>query len=480
MAAMSTHSDYQLWIDGRWTQGNGAQFDRVNPANGTIACTIARADKTQALQAITAARKAYNAGWSESDGADRATILLALAESLMKNQERLARLETATLGSPLHFSRSFIESAAHTFQYYAGLARDISGRSVRLGPNKTGFTLLEPIGVATLILPWNFPIGELAWKLGPALAAGCTVVAKPDLKTAATTLEVGPMLQESGLPDGVFNVVVGDVEEIGDVLTGHRHVDTVSFTGSSASGRNVMRNASATVKRLHLELGGKSPLIVLADSDIENAARDAANGIFWHNGQVCTACSRLLVEQSVADQFVELLKSAAAKMKIGDPLAADTDLGPVISIEHRQRIEGFIERGIEAGARLVRDGRFTGQAEAFIGPTIFTDVSPDMQLFRDEIFGPVASVTPVEDLDQALTLANDSEYGLGAGIWTNSMNAAMQAVHELQSGMVWVNGYGAERCEMPWGGRNQSGYGRELSPQSLEVFLNTKAVHISR
>ena len=288
------------------------------------------------------------------------------------------------------------------------------------------------------------------------------------------------MLREAGLPDGVFNIVVGDSAEIGDVLTGHRDVDTVSFTGSSASGRNVMSSASATVKPLHLELGGKSPLIVLADADIEKAAADAANGIFWHNGQVCTACSRLLVERSVVDQFVELLKGAAEEMKIGDPLAADTDLGPVISVAHRQRIEGFIERGIEAGARLVRDGRLVGEEGAFIGPTIFTDVTPNMQLFRDEIFGPVASVTPVDSLDEALALANDSDYGLGAGIWTNNMNAAMQAVHELQAGMVWVNGYGAERCEMPWGGRNQSGYGRELSPQSLEVFLNAKAVHISR
>ena len=473
-------TDYQLWIDGRWTPGNGARFERVNPANGTVASRIARADKTQTIQAITAARTAFDKGWSESDGAERAAILLSLAEALMKHQERLARLETATLGAPLRFSREFVKSAAKTFQYYAGLARDISGRSLRLGPNKTGFTLLEPLGVATLILPWNFPIGELAWKLGPALAAGCTVVAKPDLKTTPTTLEVGPMLQEAGLPDGVFNVVVGDVEEIGDILTGHRDVDTVSFTGSSASGRNVMRSASATVKPLHLELGGKSPLIVLADCDIEKAAADAANGIFWHNGQVCTACSRLLVEHSVIDEFVELLKDEGAKMKLGDPLAADTDLGPVISVEHRQRIEGYIERGIEAGARLVRDGRLVGEEGAFIGPTIFTDVTPDMQLFRDEIFGPVASVTPVDSLDEALALANDSDYGLGAGIWTNNMNAAMQAVHELQAGMVWVNGYGAERCEMPWGGRNQSGYGRELSPQSLEVFLNAKAVHISR
>jgi len=473
-------TDYQLWIDGRWTPGNGARFERLNPTNGTVASRIARADKTQAIQAITAARTAFDKGWSESDGAERAAILLALAEALMKHQERLARLETATLGAPLRFSREFVKGAAETFQYYAGLARDISGRSLRLGPNKTGFTLLEPLGVATLILPWNFPIGELAWKLGPALAAGCTVVAKPDLKTTPTTLEVGPMLQEAGLPDGVFNVVVGDVEEIGDILTGHRDVDTVSFTGSSASGRNVMRSASATVKPLHLELGGKSPLIVLADSDIEKAAADAANGIFWHNGQVCTACSRLLVEHSVIDEFVELLKDEGAKMKLGDPLASDTDLGPVISVEHRQRIEGYIERGIEAGARLVRDGRLVGEEGAFIGPTIFTDVTPDMQLFRDEIFGPVASVTPVDSLDEALALANDSDYGLGAGIWTNNMNAAMQAVHELQAGMVWVNGYGAERCEMPWGGRNQSGYGRELSPQSLEVFLNAKAVHISR
>ncbi len=476
---MPTSIDYQLWIDGRWTAGNGARFERVNPADGSVASRIARADKTQAIQAITTARRAFDEGWCESDGAERAAILLALAEALMKHQERLARLETATLGAPLRFSREFIQGAAATFQYYAGLARGISGRSLRLGPNKTGFTLLEPLGVATLILPWNFPIGELAWKLGPALAAGCTVVAKPDLLTTPTTLEVGPMLQEAGLPDGVFNVVVGDVEEIGDVLTGHREVDTVSFTGSSASGRSVMRSASATVKPLHLELGGKSPLIVLADSDLDRAVADAANGVFWHNGQVCTASSRLLVEHSIMDEFLELLKGEGARMKLGDPLSADTDLGPVISGEHRRRIEGYIERAIEAGAQLVMDGRLAGETGEFVGPTIFADVTPDMELFRDEVFGPVAAVTSVDSLDEALALANDTEYGLGAGIWTDSLDAAMQAVHGLRTGMGWVNGYGAERCELPWGGRNQSGYGRELSPQSLEVYLNTKAVHMS-
>ncbi|NIB45150.1 aldehyde dehydrogenase [Pseudomaricurvus alkylphenolicus] len=472
---------YQLYINGQWQAGSDGVFERLSPAHEQPVARFEQASRSQAEQAVAAARSAFDSGvWSESDAADRAEVLFKFADLLMEHQERLGALESITHGTPIKYGRSFIQSAATTFRYFAGLARDLSGHAHHFGDSRMGLTLREPVGVASLILPWNFPIGELAWKLGPALAAGCTVVVKPDSKTAATALEAGPLLKEAGLPDGVFNVVVGEVSEIGDVLTGDPGIDAVSFTGSSNSGRLVMKSASERVKPLHLELGGKSPLIIMDDADIDKAASDAAFGIFWHNGQVCTACSRLLVHENVYDSFVEKMIAVARTMKLGDPDSEETELGPMIGPEHLARVLQYIQIGSDEGAELLLDGR-EGMPEkgAYLGPTVFADVKPSMTIAREEIFGPVACVMKISSLEEAIELANDTEYGLGAGIWTENINGALKAARRIRSGSFWVNGYGSERLEMPWGGYKQSGFGRELGRDAFEVFMQTKSVHIS-
>jgi aldehyde dehydrogenase (NAD+) len=472
---------YQLFIDGKWQSGDKGNAERYSPAHNGLVASFSQASNAQTEQAVAAARTAFDSGsWSDLDGAECANIMLKFADLLMANQQRLGQLESMTLGAPLKYGCSFIKSAADTFRYFAGLARDLHGHSHQFGANRMGMTLKEPVGVVSLILPWNFPIGELAWKLAPALAAGCTVVVKPDSKTAATALEAGPLFKQAGLPDGVLNIIVGEVSEIGNVLTAHPDVDAVSFTGSSASGRQVMNAASAQVKPLHLELGGKSALIIMNDADIEKAATDAAFGVFWHNGQVCTACSRLLVHKDLYPQFVEALKQAAGSMKVGDPQSAETELGPMISDKHLANVVSYIELGQQQGAKLVRDGR-KGMPDvgSYLGPTIFTDVTPDMTIAKEEIFGPVACVMAVDSLQQAIELANDTEYGLGAGIWTKNIDQAMLAARKIRSGSFWINGYGSERLEMPWGGYKQSGFGRELGREAFEVFMQTKSVHMS-
>ena len=480
MATVNNIPSYSLYINGEWQKGTGGEHVRYSPAHGEPVAKYEKASQEDAQRAVAAARQAFDSGiWSGLDGADRAAVLLKFADLLMENQQSLGQLESATLGAPLKYGLSFIKSAANTFRYFAGLARDLHGHAHGFGDNRMGMTLQEPVGVASLILPWNFPIGELSWKLGPALAAGCTVVVKPDSNCAATTLEAGPLLAEAGLPAGVFNVVVGQSSQIGDTLTGHADIDAVSFTGSSASGRQVMIGASSSVKPLHLELGGKSPLIIMEDADLDQAAADAAFGIFWHNGQVCTACSRLLVHQAVYEPFIEKLIKVADSMKIGDPNDKATELGPMISPEHRDSVIDYIQLGIDQGARLVRDGREGLPAQgAYLGPTIFADVQSDMTIARDEIFGPVVCVLKVDDLDHAITVANDTEYGLGAGIWTRNIEAAMKSARRIRSGQFWINGYGSERLEMPWGGYKQSGFGRELGREAFEVFMQTKSVHI--
>ena len=346
-----------------------------------------------------------------------------------------------------------------------------------------GFTLKEPIGVVSLILPWNFPLGEATWKVCPALAAGCTMVVKPDSKTPVTALELGPILKEAGLPDGVYNVVVGEPEDLSDVVTAHPDIDHISFTGSTHSGRIVMRNASETLKPLHLELGGKSPLIIFEDADVDAAAQDAAFGIFWHCGQVCTASSRLLVQASIADTFTERLSEHAAEMIVGDPLRPDTMLGPLVSHEHLDRVLAYVASGVEEGATLHQGGNRLQEEPfahgAYLPPTIFTNVDNKMKIAQEEIFGPVAAVIPFSDIDEAVTIANDSEYGLGAGVWTKEFSTALQVARRVRAGSVWINGYGSERLELPWGGYKQSGYGRELGHEGLEEFLQTKSVHMN-
>lgn len=473
-----------LFIDGRWQAAAGGRtIERRSPADGRLVGRFALASAEDARRAVQAARRAFDDGpWPRTDPAERAEIMLKTAELLQARQEELASWESATTGTPLRFARNFITSAVKTFRYFAGLARTIKGDSFLFTPSHMGLTLKEPVGVASLILPWNFPLGEATWKVCPALAAGCTMIVKPDTKTPVTALELGAILKEAGLPDGVYNVVTGEPEEISDVVTADPAIDHISFTGSTQSGRTIMGNAAATLKPLHLELGGKSPLIVFADGNVEAAAEDAAFGIFWHCGQVCTASSRLLVQETVLDPFVERLTHHARAMAVGDPGAPETMLGPLISEEHLQRVLRYIAEGVAEGATLYLGGeRLTTtplDRGAYLPPTIFTDVDNDMTIAQEEIFGPVAAVIPFAEEDEAVAIANDSTYGLGAGLWTRNLDRALRVTSRLRAGSVWINGYGSERLEMPWGGYKQSGYGRELGEEGLAEFLQTKSVHV--
>ncbi len=476
--------EMHLFIDGAIVpSASGRTYTRTNPANGEPVGTFSLANAADAERAVAAARTAFDDGrWSDIDSEERANVMLRTADLLMQRQEELALDEMHTTGSPLRFTRSFIESAASTFRYFAGLARTIHGDAYTFNSGQIGLTLKEPVGVVSLILPWNFPLGEATWKVCPALAAGCTMVVKPDTKTPTTALKLAEILKQAGLPDGVYNVVVGEPADLSDTLTAHPHIDHISFTGSTNSGRIIMGNASPTVKPLHLELGGKSPLIVFEDADLDAAAQDAAFGIFWHCGQVCTASSRLLVQASAADAFLEKLKAQAEGMTIGDPTDENVSIGPLVSEQHLERVLDYVAQGIDEGAELVLGGkRLTDPpfaAGAYLPPTIFSGVQNHMRIAQEEIFGPVAAVIPFADAQDALRIANDSEFGLGAGLWTRNIDTALHMARRLKAGSVWVNGYGAERLEMPWGGYKQSGYGRELGREGLDEYLQTKSVHI--
>ncbi|MEM6530203.1 MAG: aldehyde dehydrogenase family protein, partial [Chloroflexota bacterium] len=365
----------QLFINGAWTPAeNNRTYKRTNPANGELVGTFSLASKADAERAVQAARTAFDSGvWTGMDSEERANIMLRTADIVLERAEEIAWWEYATTGTPLRYTRNFANSAARTFRYFAGLARDIHGDSFSFNVSQMGVTLKEPIGVCSLIVPWNFPLGEATWKVCPAIAAGCTMVVKPDSKTPVTALELGAILKEAGLPDGVYNCVVGDVADIGDTLTTHPDIDHISFTGSTHSGRIIAEKASSTLKPVHLELGGKSPLIVFADADIDAAAADAAFGVFWHLGQVCTASSRLLVEASAVDEFTERLAAHAQSMKIADPLVQDAVLGSMVSEDHLNTVMNYIARGKAEGAGVVLGGERLTVAQfdrgAYLPPT---------------------------------------------------------------------------------------------------------------
>lgn len=474
-----------LFIDGEWrTARDGAVIERVDPASGALYATLARAQKNDALDAVQAARQAFDQGeWPHTPPAERAEVLLRAATLLEERSEEMALWESKTSGAPLSQGRMMMEWVVDLLKYYAGLARTIGGHTMGYGRNQLGLTLREPLGVVSLIVPWNFPLNQAAWKIAPALAAGCTLVVKPDSKTAITTLELAAMFKEAGLPDGVFNVVIGEPVDIGEVLTAHRDVDMVSITGSTESGKAVMRSAADTVKRVHLELGGKSPNIIFPDADLDQAASSAAWAVFWRCGQVCTAGTRLLVHASVQDQVVERLKETAASMRIGDPADEDTVLGPLVSEEHLERVEGYVQKGIQEGATLAAGGQRLSEPAfdggSYFPPTVFTGVKREMTIAREEIFGPVLAVMSFESTAEAIELANDTIYGLASAVWTKDLSTAIKTARSLRTGTVWINNFGLVHAEMPVGGYKMSGFGRELGQEALEAYLQTKSVHFT-
>lgn len=473
-----------LYIDGRWQPADdGRTIRRTNPAGGALVGEFARAGEADARAAIEAARRAFDDGpWPHALPAERAGVLLKAADRLEAQREPMARWEALTSGAPLSQTRMMIDWAVDLFRYYAGLARDVHGKTFTFG-DEMGLVLREPAGVAVQLLPWNFPINQAAWKIAPALAAGCTIVAKPDSKTPVTTLELARIFSEAGLPDGVFNVITGEPDEIGDVLLTHPAVDVVSLTGSTETGKTIMRTAGGALKHVHLELGGKSPNVVFPDADLDAAAHASAWGVFFRSGQICTASSRLLVHEEVAEAFVERLQEHAAAMVVGHPFDEETALGPLVSEEQLERVQGYIRQGIEEGAHLAAGGerlRENGLDRGYyLPPTIFTGVRPEMTIAREEIFGPVTAVMTFQDAAEALRLANETIYGLTAGVWTRDLSTALQMARGIRAGKVWINTYGMVHVEMPHGGYKQSGVGRELGREGLDAYLQTKSVHLS-
>ena len=471
----------RLFIDGQWADPQSGQFFKtINPATEEAITEVAEAGVQDVDRAVQAARRAFESGpWSKMAAADRGRILWKLGDLIEANVQEIGRLETLDQGKTITEStRVDVPLAADCFRYYAGWTTKIEGETIPVRAPSLNYTLREPLGVIGAITPWNFPILMAAWKIAPALAAGNCVVLKPAKETPLTALVIAELALEAGLPPGVLNVLPGRGTVAGQALVDHPHVSKIAFTGSTEVGRDIMRRGADTLKRLTLELGGKSPNIVFADADLDMAVRGASNGIFYNKGEVCTAGSRLFLEESAHDAFLDRLASHVGKLQQGDPLDPKTRLGPQVSEAQMRTILGYVDKGKAEGARLVTGGERPAGKGFFVRPTIFTDVANTMTLAREEIFGPVLAVLRFKDLDEVLAQANDSVYGLAAAVWTKDIKKAHRTARRLQAGTVWVNSYGLYDSAMSFGGVKQSGFGRELGRQGLLEYTQTKSVWV--
>ena len=468
------------FIDGAFTpSASGRCFPVENPATEEVLAEVAEAGAEDVDRAVQAARRCFESdGWQKLEPRQRGRLLAKAADLLEARAQEFAEVETRQNGKPFFESKIDVAMSVETLRYYAGWADKITGATLPLAPGSFVYTLKEPVGVVGAIVPWNFPLNIATWKVAPALAAGCTVVLKPASETPLTALLFAEVAQAAGFPPGAFNVVAGDGRTAGAALVRHAGVDKIAFTGSTAVGQGIMREAAAMPKRVTLELGGKSPNVVFADADLAAAVRGAQNAIFYGKGEVCAAGSRLLVERSVHDQVVEQLAARARSLTPGDPFDKKTRLGAVVSKRQQSTVLGYVEKGKAEGAALVAGGRaatVNGKGY-YVEATVFDGVTPDMTIAREEIFGPVLAVLAFDDVAEAVALANQSAYGLAAGIWTRDVSKAHQVARAIRAGTVWVNTYNLYDSAAPFGGYKQSGFGRDLGREALDGYLETKTV----
>jgi len=472
----------KLLIDGQWRDSaSGKTFATINPATEEGIAQVAEGDAADVDLAVKAARKAFDSGpWRKTDARDRGRLMNKLADLIEQNKQELAELETLDNGKPIGESTNAdLPLVIDCFRYYAGWADKIHGQTVPIRGNYFCYTKREPLGVAGQIIPWNFPLLMVAWKWGPALAAGCTVVLKPAEQTPLTALRIGELALEAGYPPGVINIVTGFGETAGAAIVAHPGVDKIAFTGEGRTAQIIMKAASDTLKRLTFELGGKSPNIVFADADLDAAVDGAMLGLYLNQGQCCCAGSRLFVQDSVHDKFVERLAEKARGRKLGDPFDPATQQGPQVDKAQFDKIMSYIDKGRAQGARCVTGGERYGDKGYFIAPTIFDNVKDDMAIARDEIFGPVMSVIKFRDIEEVIERANSTDYGLAAAVWTRDIGKAHAIADRVRAGTVWVNCYDVFDAAAPFGGFKQSGMGRELGEKSLDNYTELKTVTIA-
>ena len=474
----------RLLIDGAWVDGE-KNFDTINPATGEVLTQVTEASSGDVDRAVVAARRAFDdrsGPWRRMSASERGRLIWRLADLLEKNIEEFAELETLDNGKPIFESRYVdLPMVIDVLRYFAGWATKIQGETVNTIENAFTYTLREAVGVVGLIIPWNFPLLLASWKLGPALACGNTVILKPAEQTSLSTLRFGELAIEAGIPAGVLNIVTGG-PATGKSIVAHPGIDKIAFTGSTAVGKEIMRGAADTLKRITLELGGKSPNIVFADSDIDGAVKGAINGIFYGKGEVCNAGSRLFVERKVQDEFLDKLVARAKKLQPADPLHPKTRLGAIVSHEQMQTVLGYIEAGKQEGAKLIAGGTRVSVDNGkgyFIEPTIFGGVTNEMKIAQEEIFGPVLATLSFDDVDQVVELANRNPYGLAAAVWTNDIKKAHTVSRLLKAGTVWINTYGLMDAALPFGGYKSSGFGRELGAHAIEHYTEMKTVWLN-
>lgn len=482
---MSTEIRTRIWIHNEaHDAASGDTFDTTNPATGALIAPVARGAAADIDRAVESARQAMaSPAWRQMNPHKRASLMWRLADLIEEHADELGSLETRDNGKTFFESRKVdVRSVVGNFRYFAGMADKVQGETIPVPGPFLNYTLREPVGVIGAIVPWNYPLSLAAWKVAPALACGNAVILKPAEQTPLTAIRLGELAAEAGFPPGVLNVVPGFGDEAGAALVAHPGVDAIAFTGSTEVGKIVARSAADTLKKVSLELGGKSPNIIFADADVGAAVRGAGTGIFYGKGEVCAAGSRILVERPIYDDFVAQFAARAEKTTIGDPMDGSTRLGAIVSEAQLERVLGYVQAGKDDGARLVAGGEraYVDGKGNFVTATVFADVSNEMTIAREEIFGPVAAIIPFDGVDEAISIANATEYGLAAGVWTRDTGKALRVARDLQAGTVWVNTYNQYDSGSPFGGYKASGYGRDLGVQAaLDKYTQVKSVWVA-